>query len=53
MHKTIAVLLGSICLLPVVAHADQPATASAEAENVKTLFFGRTLLTHPPERQAG
>ena len=52
MHKTIAVLLGSICLFPVVAHADQPATASAEAENIKTLFFGhddRTKVTDPTQ----
>ena len=45
-------LLGSICLLPVVAHADQPATASAEAENIKTLFFGhddRTKVTDPTQ----
>ena len=52
MHKTIAVLLGSICLLPGVAHADQPATASAEAENVKTLFFGhddRIKVTDPTQ----
>ena len=40
MHKTIAVLLGSICLFPVVAHAEQPATTIAEADNIKTLFFG-------------
>lgn len=40
MHKTIAVLLGSICLSPVVAHADRPATPATEAEDIKTLFFG-------------
>lgn len=52
MHKTIAVLLGSLCLLPVVAHADQPATDSAEAENIKTLFFGhddRIKVTDPTQ----
>lgn len=43
MHKTIAVLLGSLCLLPVVAHADKPATDSAEAENIKTLFLVMTI----------
>lgn len=43
MHKTIAVLLGSICLTPVVAHAEQPATSSAEAENIKTLFLDMTI----------
>lgn len=52
MHKTIAVLLGSLCLLPVVAHADQPVTDSAEAENIKTLFFGhddRIKVTDPTQ----
>ena len=52
MHKTIAVLLGSICLTPVVAHAEQPATSSAEAENIKTLFFGhddRIKVTDPTQ----
>ncbi|AOI31542.1 TPA: serine protease [Citrobacter freundii] len=52
MHKTIAVLLGSLCLLPVVAHADKPATDSTEAENIKTLFFGhddRVKVTDPTQ----
>lgn len=52
MHKTIAVLLGSICLFPVVAHAEQPATTIAEADNIKTLFFGhddRVRVTDPTQ----
>lgn len=44
MHKTIAVLLGSICLFPVVAHAEQPATTIAEADNIKTLFLVMTIV---------
>ncbi|WP_341516334.1 serine protease [Citrobacter gillenii] len=40
MHKTIVVLLGSIYLSPVVAHADRPETPATEAEDINTLFFG-------------
>lgn len=42
----------SFTLLLVVAHADKPATDSAEAENIKTLFFGhddRIKVTDPTQ----
>lgn len=38
MHKTIAVLLGVICLSPVVAHADE-ADTTIDTRETKTLFF--------------
>ncbi|WP_045442645.1 trypsin-like serine peptidase [Citrobacter sp. S-77] len=52
MHKTIAVLLGSICFFPVVAHAEQSTTTSKDADDIKTLFFGlddRVQITDPTQ----
>lgn len=42
MHKTIAVLLGVICLSPVVAHADE-ADTTIDTRETKTLFLTMTI----------
>lgn len=39
MHKTIAVLLGIVCFLPVMAEASEPDTGATDASDIKTLFF--------------
>nr|VUD24486.1 Putative protease ydgD [Salmonella sp. NCTC 7297] len=39
MHKTIAVLLGIVCFLPVIADARESDTDATDASDVKTLFF--------------
>lgn len=39
MHKTIAVLLGIVCFLPVMAKAGGAETDATDASDVKTLFF--------------
>lgn len=39
MHKTIAVLLGIVCFLPVMAKAGEAETDATDASDVKTLFF--------------
>ncbi|ENJ4425336.1 trypsin-like serine protease, partial [Salmonella enterica] len=39
MHKTIAVLLGIVCFLPVMAKARGAETDATDASDVKTLFF--------------
>ncbi|EDS6650958.1 serine protease, partial [Salmonella enterica subsp. arizonae] len=39
MHKTIAVLLGIVCFLPVMADANESDTNATDASDVKTLFF--------------
>lgn len=38
MHKAIAVLLGIVCFLPVMAKARESDTDATDASNVKTLF---------------
>lgn len=39
MHKTIAVLLGIVCFLPVMAKARGAETDATDASDVKTLFL--------------
>lgn len=43
MHKTIAVLLGIVCFLPVMADANESDTNATDASDVKTLFLTMTI----------
>lgn len=49
MHKTIAVLLGIVCFLPVMAKAGAE-TDATDASDVKTLFLTMTIECPSPIR---